>query len=46
MRGVCGFGGIRSGFVFGVLSFTFVFDISDETVTVSGISNDLDTTVG
>ena len=39
-------GGLVSGLVFGVLSFTFVFDISDITVGVSGVSHDLDATVG
>ena len=39
-------GGFVSGLVFGVLSFTFVFDISDITVSVSGVSHDLDATVG
>ena len=44
---VSGFGsGLVSGLVFGVLGFTFVFDISDITVGVSGIGDDLDTTVG
>ena len=39
-------GGLVSGLVFWVLSFTFVFDISDITVSVSGVSDDLDATVG
>ena len=44
---VAGFGGsLVSGLVFGVLSFTFVFDISDITVGISGVGHDLDTTVG
>ena len=39
-------GGLVSGLVFGVLSFTFVFDISDITVGISGVGDDLDATVG
>ena len=41
-------GGSRlvSGLVLGVLSLTFVFDISDKSVSVSGVGHNLDTAVG
>ena len=44
-RGV--FGGWVRVFFIGVFGFSFVFDISDETVVViSGVGHNLDTTVG
>ena len=44
-RGV--FGGWVRVFFIGVFGFSFVFDISDETVVVvGGVGHDLDTTVG
>ena len=42
---VSGLLGLISGLVFGVLSLTFVFDISDKTISVVGISHNLDTAV-
>ena len=39
-------GGLVSGLVFGILSFTFVFDIGDITVGISGVGDDLNATVG
>ena len=42
---VSGFFDLISGLVFGVLSLTFVFDISDKTISVIVISHNLDTAV-
>ena len=41
----CGFGCV-SGVVFGVLGLSFVFHVSNETVAVGGVGDDLDTAIG
>ena len=47
-RSRCVFGGwVRRVFFIGVFGFSFVFDISDETVVViSGVGHNLDTAIG